>query len=97
MDNFLSKLGIDLEGERQGNNYIVDIPDSNIFNNIFSLLDISDLVEENDDSSSITLNSSNVEYIGDDYLLNLIADFSQDIYKLVITELSKKEKDNDEE
>lgn len=97
MDNFLSKLGIDLEGERQGNNYIVDIPDSNMFNKIFSLLDKSDLVEENDDASSITLNSSNVEYIGDDYLLNLIADFSQDIYKLVITELSKKEKDNDEE
>ena len=74
--------------------YIKMVVDSN--NRINSELTIKE-VEENDDASSITLNSSNVEYIGDGYLLNLIADFSQDIYKLVITELSKKEKDNDEE
>ena len=61
--------------------------DSNQFNKAFSRLEKSDLVEENEDSSVIDLNVSNVMYVGDDYSFNLIAEFEQDIYRLVVSEL----------
>lgn len=88
MKEFLSKLGITQAGHfSKDNNYVIDFENSEEFNRVFSRLDKSDLVEENDDSSVINLNVSNIMYVGDEYSLNLIADFEQDSYKLVVTEL----------
>lgn len=88
MKELLNKIGITEAGYYSGdNNYVIDFENSNQFNTAFSRLQKSDLVEENEDSSVINLNVSNVLYISDGYSLNLIADFDQDIYKLVVTEL----------
>lgn len=90
MKDILSKIGITAPGHfSKDNNYVVDFENSDEFNKAFSRLDKSSLVEENEDSSVITLDVSNVMYIGDGYSFNLIADFDQDTYKLVVTELKE--------
>lgn len=91
MRDLLRKLGIMEEGHRStDNDYVIDLEDSDHFNKIFSKLDKSDLLEENEDSSVVNLEITNILYIADGFTLNLIADFEQDIYKLVITEIKEK-------
>ena len=91
MKELLKKIGITEEGHKSSdNNYVIDLEDSDHFNRIFSKLDKSDLVEENEDSSVVNLDVTNILYISDNYALNLIADFSQDTYRLVVTKLEDK-------
>lgn len=88
MEDLLKQIGITEEGHySEDNNYVIDFEDSNQFNKAFSRLEKSDLVEENEDSSVINLEVSNVLYVGEGYSLNLIADFSQNLYKLVVTDI----------
>lgn len=88
MKEFLKKIGITEDGQNtQDGNYVIDLDDSNHYNRVFSKLDKSDLIEENEDSSVVNVDVTNILYIGDNYALNLIADFKQDTYKLVVTEL----------
>lgn len=91
MKDLLRKIGITEEGHHTSNDtYVVDLEDSDHFNRIFSKLDKSDIVEENEDSSVVNLDVTNILYISEKFALNLIADFSQDTYKLVVTELEDK-------
>lgn len=88
MKEFLKQIGITEEGqETTEGNYVVDLENSNHFNKIFSKLDKCDLVEENEDSSVVNVNITNILYIGEEYAINLVADFNQDAYKLVVTPL----------
>ena len=90
MRDLLRKLGINEEGHRStDNDYVIDLEDSDHFNRIFSKLDKSDLLDENEDSSVVNLEITNILYVAEGFALNLIADFEQDIYKLVITELKE--------
>ena len=96
MKDLLRKLGIMEQGSRTSNhNYVIDLDDSDHFNRIFSKLDKSDLVEENEDSSVVNLEVTNILYIADGFSLNLIADFEQDIYKLVVSELEEDENEDE--
>lgn len=89
MKEILKKIGINEPGYfSEDKNYIIDFESSEQFNKAFSRLEKSDLVEENEDSSVIDLNVSNVMYVSDEYSFNLIAEFEQDIYKLVVSELN---------
>ena len=95
MKELLKKIGITEVGYySKEKNYVIDLEDSNHFNKVFSKLQKSDLVDENEGSSVVNLSVSNILFLSDDYSLNLIADFDQDIYKLVVTEL---EGDNNDE
>lgn len=88
MKELLKKLGITMPGYFSKNgDYIIDLEDSDEYNKTFSKLDKSNLVEENEDSSLATLQMSNVFYESDKYSFNLVADFDNDIYKLVVHEL----------
>ena len=90
MKDLLSKIGITQPGYfSKDKNYVIDFESDAEFNKAFSRLDKSDLVEENDDSSVVNLNVTNVLYTNEDYSLNLIADFEQDTYKLVVTQLKE--------
>ena len=93
MKDLLHKIGINETGYYSGDdNYIIDFENSNQFNTAFSRLEKSGLVEENDDASVINLTVTNILYVSDDFALNLIADFGQDIYKLVVTKLEGEDK-----
>ena len=101
MKDLLKRIGITQAGYfTEDGNFVIDFDDSDQFNKAFSRLEKSDLVEENEDSSVINLNVSNVMYIGEGYSFNLIADFDEDSYKMVVTELDdddKSTKDNEKE
>ncbi len=90
MKELLSKIGITDAGfYSEDGNYVIDFESSDLFNKAFSRLDRSDLVEENEDSSVINLDVSNVLYEADGFTLNLIADLEQDTYKLVVSEIKE--------
>lgn len=90
MKEFLKSIGITQVGHfNNDKNYIIDIESSDEFNRIFSKLNNSNALEENEDSSIINLNASNILYLSEEYSLNLIADFNQNIYKLVVTDLKE--------
>ena len=88
MKELLNKIGITEAGHfSEDDTYVVDFENSDEFNKAFSKLDRSDLIEENEDASVITIEASNVMYFNDDFALNLIADFDHDTYKLVVKEM----------
>ena len=88
MEKFLKEIGITQVGHYNSkNNYIIDIEDSDEYGKIYSKLDKSDLLDENDDSSSITINNSHVVFESDEYQFTLIADFENDTYKLVCKDI----------
>ncbi len=90
MKEFLRKLGITQSGHySSSNNYVIDLDDSKDYDKICSILDKSDLVEENPDSSVINTSVSNILYVGEQFSLNVIADFDNDTYKVVVTELKE--------
>ena len=90
MKELLSKIGISEAGHfSEEGNYVIDFETSNQFNKAFSKLDKSDLVDENEDASSITLETSTVMYVAEGFTLALIADFDQDTYRLVVTEIKE--------
>lgn len=90
MKELLSKIGITEPGHfSEDGNYVIDFETSNEFNKAFSKLDKSELVDENDDASSITLETSTVMYEAEGFTLSLIADFMHDTYRLVVTEVKE--------
>ena len=90
MKEFLRKVGITQSGHHSSNNnYVIDLDDSKDYDKICSILDKSDLVEENPDSSVINTSVSNILYVGEQFSLNVIADFDNDTYKVVVTELKE--------
>lgn len=94
MKELLKSLGItDVGYYSKEKNYVIDFESSDDFNKTFAKLNKSDLVDENEDSSVINLDVSNINYLADRFSLNLIADFGQDIYKLVVTELDEGEEE----
>lgn len=85
MEEFLNELGI--QGTPQltdDGTYILDISGSDNYGRIYSRLDRSDLVEEDESSSQLTMDTASIRYEAEDYFLTLLADFNTDEYKLII-------------
>lgn len=88
MKELLSKIGITEPGYfSDSKTYVIDFESSNDYSKAFSKLDITDLVQEVEDSSISNTTVSNVLYTNDQYSLNLIANFEDDEYKLVVHEM----------
>lgn len=83
---FMNQLGIHDKGNYINNTYVIDISDSNTYGKYYSILDRSDIIEEDTESSSINVDNSNIQFINDDYVLTLIADFENSLYKLTVKE-----------
>ena len=87
MNELLKQIGIDAEPVKaEDGNYNIDIEDSNEYGKYFSKLDKSDLVEEEQDASSVNFENSSIQFTNDNYTLTLIADFENDTYSLNIRE-----------
>ena len=87
MNELLKQIGIDAEPVKaEDGNYNIDIEDSNEYGKYFSKLDKSDLVEEDQDASSVNFENSSIQFVNDEYTLTLIADFENDTYSLNIRE-----------
>lgn len=91
MKELLKNIGINEIGHfSSNNNYVIDFDSVTDYNKAFSKLDKTNLVTENEDSSVVNVSVSNILYSNDDFSLNLIADFDNDTYKLVVTDLKEK-------
>ena len=64
--------------------------DSNEYGRINSTLDRSEILDPIDESSYLTADNANLDYkYEDQFILSLIADFEEDYYQLVITEMKE--------
>ena len=87
MNELLKQIGIDAEPVKgENSSYNIDIKDSNEYGRYFSKLDKSDLVEEEQDASSVNFENSSIQFTNDNYTLTLLADFENDTYSLNIRE-----------
>lgn len=88
MKELLNNIGITRVGHFDNKHaYVVEFETDAEYNKAFSKLDKSDLLEENPDASSVTLDTSIVVYESDDYVLTLLANFNENRYELQVKEL----------
>lgn len=88
MEDYVKELGIDKIGEyNKDDSYVIDLANSNEFSKIYSILSKNSNLEELDDSSTLTADNSNVVFTDDNHVINLIADFEADKYKVTFTEM----------
>lgn len=92
MKQLLTSIGINLPGHYEGDDYVVDIDNSDMFYRVFSKLDNTDLLDEEIESSQVGLDATNVIYSSDDYVVNLIANFEDNTYSLICKEIKDEEK-----
>ena len=87
----LKELGIDKRGSyADTDTYVIDLDNSNDYGRINSILDRSDLLDPIDESSYLTVDAASLDYkYEDQFIISLIADFEEDYYQLVITEMKE--------
>lgn len=88
MKDFLKEIGINRVGEYSDDgSYVIELDNSNQWGTFYSKLENSDLLEKDEDSSLLTIENASQIYLSDEYQLVLVADFDNEIYKLVVNEL----------
>lgn len=90
VQEYLKSIGISKESEQgDDNSWVVPIMNSNEFGKIFSKLESAEDLDPLEDNQVVTEQGSSLVYesISEPYMLNLIADFDNDIYQLVINEV----------
>lgn len=86
MEDFLREVGIPYRGKRSPNGtYVIEL-DENEWSKCLSILERSYLLDEDEDSSNVSYDSSTQIFDSDSYILTLIADLNSDVYKLTIKE-----------
>ena len=87
----LKELGITKRGSyADTDTYVIDLDNSNDYGRINSILDRSDLLDPIDESSYLTVDAASLDYkYEDQFIISLIADFEEDYYQLVITEMKE--------
>jgi hypothetical protein len=85
MKECASKLGIDVEGTLEGEKYVIELANSNEYSRVYTLLDKSELVNIDEDSTLVTENVGELLFLGDEFDIKLVGNFAQDIYRIVIT------------
>ena len=97
MEEMLRNLGIQLAGEYSSSgSYVIDLDNDTEWGKIYTLLDNAELVEQNEESVLLTTHNASLIYTYDDsYALVLKADFDQNLYSLICSEI--KDKDEGEE
>ena len=88
MENILKEIGIDLPGQYSRNgNYVVDLSSDAEWGRIYSLLETADDVSQDEDNNLLTVHNASLMYEYANCQINLKADFDNDIYQLVCSEL----------
>lgn len=89
LKELLQKLNIKYTGSYDDNAYVIDLPNSKVFGDIFTLLDTSDLIDILESNQVVTEQGSSLLYEvkNEPYLLNLLADWESDQYQLIINNI----------
>ena len=86
IDKFLDELGISGDYTSSDGEYTFMLSDSDEFQDVYSLLSSSKLVDLDVDNIVVTEDENILKYIADDYDLTLECNFNEDVYKLIIEE-----------
>lgn len=89
LPDVLKELGLNYDGtySRDGE-YVVDLADSSDdFGKAYSTLDRNDDAEYMQENSLLTVDNASMYYRYKDYMINIIADFNNNHYKIVIQTL----------
>lgn len=89
MEYMLKEIGIDLPGEYGKNgSYIIDLDSDNEWGKIYTLLDNAENVEQDEESFLLTTHNSSLIYTYNNlYRLVLKADFDQNLYSLICSQI----------
>lgn len=83
-DSFTKKIGLDFPGEVRNGKYIIPLMGSDEYSKVYTILDKSDLVELTE-PTLVTMKASELNYVGEGMEVSLTADFTDDLYRVVIT------------
>ena len=83
MEELIKELNLPYEGEMKGDEYVVNIPDSDAYSEVFNIVSLNDDVEAEDDSTANDA-EARFKFFTDDFEIKLDADFMNDIYRLTI-------------
>lgn len=90
-EKFAKELGIKTPGNfsEENQSYIIDLKDSDVYGYAYIKLENSDLLELMEDNQVVTEEGSSLMYeaISEPFLVNLLADWTADIYQIVITRM----------
>lgn len=89
-EEYLKSIGISNSGTiGDDGSYVIQLNTSNEFGKMFTKLDSVDDMEQLEDNQVITEQGSSLMYqsSSEPYLLNLIADFDNNVYQLVVTKI----------
>lgn len=86
---YVKQLNINKLGEYNEDAYVIDLLNSTEYGKIFTTLDNSKDLDILQDNQVITTEGSSLAYqsLSQPYLLNLLADWENDIYQLVVTKI----------
>lgn len=85
MEEFLNSIGINKRGTySDDNSYVIDLSNDREYAKYCSILDRSDELDLLEDSSTVTFDNANVMFQSDEYIINIIADWNANTYKIVI-------------
>ena len=88
LEELLNDLRIGSRGSySQDGNYVINIANSDMWGAFYQRLENSDLLDADEESSLLTEDEASLMYTNDDFVLTLMADFNENIYKLVIKEV----------
>lgn len=83
MEEILDELGLLEVAKKQGDNYIIELNDSNEYQNLFDYLNSLDELTLDEDSVEFNEDINEVTFNGDKIKLKLIADFKNNKYECV--------------
>ena len=87
--DILNELKINLKGtySRDGS-YVIDLEDSSdAFGKVYSILDKNPEVDHMENNSLLTVDNASMYYKYKRFQINIIADFRNDHYKVVVSEV----------
>ena len=70
-------------------NYLIDLPDSEAFGDIFTLFDNSDEIEAIQDNQVVTDDGTSLQYeaLDEPFIIALLADWEKDQYQIIVTSI----------
>lgn len=87
MEEFLRQIGIKYDGEyTDDGNYFIELEDDDDYAKVYSLLEKTTELEEDEDASQLTDDTSSIQYINDKYTITLLSDYESDQYALICRE-----------
>ena len=88
LEELLRELNIDKDYiENENGSYTIELDNSNEYSRYYTRIDKSGLFEEDEEASQITIDTSTLQFINDDFVLTLMGNFDTDEYSLIIREL----------